>query len=213
MTVDPAVENAAQEAVRKWRAERDQGACDKALAALRELGLPRSLVDTGGGMALGDPPPEKAGWRIGMLGDSSKILQGTHEGKRLTDTLNDYIATRQKVLSTDADDIKSLNDELTALGEMLSPEAREEKQSTGRRKVAALEQQTQQFNRDVDDKKRTLLQGFTQQLVEIAARIAQTNGFTLVLDKADRGAGTGIVYSSATDITDQVIKEFDRLAK
>jgi len=145
--------------------------------------------------------------------DSSKILQGTHEGKRLTDTLNDYIATRQKVLSTDADDIKSLNDELTALGEMLSPEAREEKQSTGRRKVAALEQQTQQFNRDVDDKKRTLLQGFTQQLVEIAARIAQTNGFTLVLDKADRGAGTGIVYSSATDITDQVIKEFDRLAK
>jgi (2R)-ethylmalonyl-CoA mutase len=30
------VENAAQEAVRKWRAERDQGTCDKALAALRE---------------------------------------------------------------------------------------------------------------------------------------------------------------------------------
>jgi (2R)-ethylmalonyl-CoA mutase len=36
MTVDPAVENAAQEAVRKWRAERDQGRCDKALDALRE---------------------------------------------------------------------------------------------------------------------------------------------------------------------------------
>jgi (2R)-ethylmalonyl-CoA mutase len=36
MTVDPAVENAAQEALRKWRAERDQGRCDKALDALRE---------------------------------------------------------------------------------------------------------------------------------------------------------------------------------
>ena len=36
MTVDPAVENAAQEAVRKWRAERDQAAADKALDALRE---------------------------------------------------------------------------------------------------------------------------------------------------------------------------------
>jgi ethylmalonyl-CoA mutase len=36
MTVDPAVENAAQEAVKKWRAERDQGKCDKALDALRE---------------------------------------------------------------------------------------------------------------------------------------------------------------------------------
>jgi (2R)-ethylmalonyl-CoA mutase len=36
MTVDPAVENAAQEAVKKWRAERDQQAADKALDALRE---------------------------------------------------------------------------------------------------------------------------------------------------------------------------------
>ena len=36
MVVDPAVENAAQEAVRKWRAERDQDAADKALDALRE---------------------------------------------------------------------------------------------------------------------------------------------------------------------------------
>ena len=35
MVVDPAVENAAQEAVRKWRAERDQAAADKALDALR----------------------------------------------------------------------------------------------------------------------------------------------------------------------------------
>ena len=36
MTVDPAVESAAQEAVQKWRAERDQEAADKALDALRE---------------------------------------------------------------------------------------------------------------------------------------------------------------------------------
>src|SRR3982751_2323315 len=36
MVVAPAVENAAQEAVKKWRAERDQEAADKALDALRE---------------------------------------------------------------------------------------------------------------------------------------------------------------------------------
>src|SRR3712207_385650 len=36
MVVDPAVEAAAQEAVEKWRAERDQDAADAALAALRE---------------------------------------------------------------------------------------------------------------------------------------------------------------------------------
>lgn len=49
-------------------------ACDRAIEALRGLGIRRALVDTGGGMALGDPPPDKPGWRIGMLGDSTKVL-------------------------------------------------------------------------------------------------------------------------------------------
>lgn len=49
-------------------------ACDRALDALKELGLPRAMVDSGGGMALGDPPPDKPSWRIGMLGDSSRVL-------------------------------------------------------------------------------------------------------------------------------------------
>jgi thiamine biosynthesis lipoprotein len=49
-------------------------ACDRALAVLKELRITRALVDTGGGMALGDPPPDKPGWRIGMLGDSSRVL-------------------------------------------------------------------------------------------------------------------------------------------
>lgn len=49
-------------------------ACDQGIAALKAAGITRALVDTGGGMALSDPPPDKDGWRIGMLGDSSKIL-------------------------------------------------------------------------------------------------------------------------------------------
>src|SRR5581483_1219395 len=49
-------------------------ACDRAIAALKDAGITRALVDTGGGMALSDPPPGKDGWRIGMLGDESKIL-------------------------------------------------------------------------------------------------------------------------------------------
>jgi|SRR5579859_2134089 len=50
-------------------------ACDQAIAALKAEGITHALVDTGGGMALSDPPPGKPGWRIGMLGDDSKVLQ------------------------------------------------------------------------------------------------------------------------------------------
>lgn len=41
-------------------------AVDEALAVLKKLGIARALVDAGGDIALGDPPPGKPGWRIGI---------------------------------------------------------------------------------------------------------------------------------------------------
>ena len=41
-------------------------AVDEALAALRKLGIGRALVDAGGDIALGDPPPGSPGWSIGI---------------------------------------------------------------------------------------------------------------------------------------------------
>jgi FAD:protein FMN transferase len=41
-------------------------AVDEAMAALREHGVTRMLVNAGGNVGLGDPPPEKPGWRIGV---------------------------------------------------------------------------------------------------------------------------------------------------
>jgi thiamine biosynthesis lipoprotein len=50
-------------------------ACDRGIAALKSLGITSALVDTGGGMALSDPPPGKRGWRIGMIGNASTLLE------------------------------------------------------------------------------------------------------------------------------------------
>jgi thiamine biosynthesis lipoprotein len=41
-------------------------AVDEALRVLREGGLPRSLVNGGGNLALGDPPPQRTGWSVGI---------------------------------------------------------------------------------------------------------------------------------------------------
>ena len=58
-------------------------AADEALAALRDSGAPAALVTLGGDVAIGDPPPGKAGWQIaiaplgpsGYPGVSSKVLR------------------------------------------------------------------------------------------------------------------------------------------
>lgn len=41
-------------------------AADEALRVLRERGMPRALVDASGDIAVGDAPPDTAGWRIGV---------------------------------------------------------------------------------------------------------------------------------------------------
>ncbi|NQU19946.1 MAG: FAD:protein FMN transferase [Candidatus Nealsonbacteria bacterium] len=41
-------------------------AVDEALAVLNKAGITRALVDAGGDICLGDPPPGKSGWRIGV---------------------------------------------------------------------------------------------------------------------------------------------------
>ena len=48
-------------------------ACDQALAVLARHGITRAMVNTGGGMAFGDPPPGQSGWRIG-LADTDEVL-------------------------------------------------------------------------------------------------------------------------------------------
>ncbi len=41
-------------------------AIDEALGVLKKHGINRALIDAGGDMVLGDPPPGKNGWRIGV---------------------------------------------------------------------------------------------------------------------------------------------------
>jgi thiamine biosynthesis lipoprotein len=39
---------------------------DAAMAVLRQHGIHRALIDAGGDVVLGDPPPDKSGWTIGI---------------------------------------------------------------------------------------------------------------------------------------------------
>ena len=50
-------------------------ACDHALAVLKGQGLPRALVELGGDMAIGDPPPDAEGWRVDAGCDAAGTLK------------------------------------------------------------------------------------------------------------------------------------------
>lgn len=43
-------------------------ACDEALQVLRSHGLPRVLIDASGDVLVGDPPPDREGWKVTVAG-------------------------------------------------------------------------------------------------------------------------------------------------
>jgi len=50
-------------------------ACDEAAALLEESGYPRCLVEIGGDLVVLDPPPGRAGWRVGVSPRGAKIAR------------------------------------------------------------------------------------------------------------------------------------------
>ena len=62
-------------------------AADEALDVLRGHGITRALVDAGGDIAIGDPPPDRSGWRIGVAplarGAPPHAPAGQHRGGHL----------------------------------------------------------------------------------------------------------------------------------
>ena len=158
-------------------------------------------------------PAETAELKVAVI-DSMKIIEGTNAGKKMNESLKDYIAARQKILDTDADDLKKREEELSVQGSALSVQARQERENAARLQLTAYQRKSQQFNQEVEEKKRNLLQAFTRRLEAVTRRIAEKEQYALVLDKADRGTGTLVAYSkNAVDLTDQVIKDFDKEAK
>ena len=51
-------------------------ALDEALAVLAAHGLPRALVDGGGDVAVGDPPPGRRGWRVALATTQEELAAG-----------------------------------------------------------------------------------------------------------------------------------------
>ncbi len=66
-------------------------ACDRARAALAVEGVTRADVDAGGGMSIGDPPPGRDAWRIGMIGDARRVLQLKNCGVATAGDLEQYV--------------------------------------------------------------------------------------------------------------------------
>ena len=153
-------------------------------------------------------PSNAADLKVAYI-DAQKALDSSKAGKRTKATIEEYVKSRQKIIDLEEEELKRMDAELARQAAVLSPEARKEKEEVLKRKFAEYQKKAADLRGEVDGKKIEILKEFNQGLEEAVKKIAERDGYAIVLDKNPMG-GPLIYAKENLDITDKVVAEYDK---
>jgi outer membrane protein len=144
--------------------------------------------------------------------DQQLVIERSKAGKRALEDLKAYQATRQKIINSDDQEMKEL--EQTVQDAKLSEAAKQEKQIQFQAKLEAYQRRLADFNREIQQKQREMVGEYTKKVQEAAQVVAQREGYIAVIDRGNEALIRIVIYyQRGLDVTDQVVKEFDKLNK
>ena len=141
--------------------------------------------------------------------DAQVVLDRTKPGQRAKETMETYRDSRQKIIDLEENDIKRLQDNLVRQKDILSPEARSSKEESLQNKFLDYQRKVSEMTRELESKKKDILGEFNEGLLEVVKRIAEKKGYMMVFDRNAEG-GVLLYAPESLDITEEVIKEYDR---
>ena len=144
--------------------------------------------------------------------DQQVVIEQSKAGKRAVEELKAYSAARQKIINSDEQELKELQQAIQ--DGKLTDSAKQEKQSQLQAKVEAYQRRLADFRREIQQKQREMVAEYSKKIHEAAQAVGGKNGYVAIIDKGNEAAIKIVLYHQpALDLTDQVVKEFDRLNK
>jgi len=146
--------------------------------------------------------------------DQQVVMERSKAGKRAVDDMKSYQITRQKIINADDQELKELEQTIQDPNSKLSDEVKQQKQDLFRSKLEAYQRRLADFNREIQQKQREMIAEYTKKIAEAAQVVAQRDGYTAIIDKGNEAVIRVVLYHQpALDVTDQVVKEFDKQNK
>ena len=175
-----------------------------ALAALITCGIVAAFTETGW---------TADAFKMGVV-DPQAVLEKSKAGRRALDGLKELAASRQKVLAKDEEELKGLEKQLKEQ-ESAMPEAKKrELQAQFRTKIQDYQKRVQDFNQELAVKQKELVDDYMKRIQVATKAVAEKGGVSLVVDKGSDATIKIVIYNKETiELTEQVIKEFDKLNK
>jgi len=140
------------------------------------------------------------------------VVEQSKAGKRALEELKAYSMTRQKIINADDQELKELQQAVQ--DGKLTDSAKQEKQGQFQTKLEAYQRRLADFNREIQQKQRELVAEYMKKVQAAAQVVGEKNGYVAIIDKGnDTTMKIVLYYQPALDVTDQMVKEFDRQNK
>ncbi len=140
------------------------------------------------------------------------VVEQSKAGKRALEELKAYSTTRQKIINADDQELKELQQ--TIQDGKLTDSAKQEKQGQFQAKMEAYQRRLGDFNREIQQKQREMVAEYSKKVQAAAQAVGEKDGYVAVIDKGNEAMIKIVLYHQpALDLTDQVVKEFDRQNK
>jgi outer membrane protein len=152
-------------------------------------------------------------FKMGVV-DPQSVLEKSKAGKKALDGLKEYVSTRQKLLARDEEELRTYEKQLKDQAAKLSETEKKDKEAQFRTKIQDYQKRAQEFNQELQGKQKELVDDYMKKISVATQAVAEKGGFSLVVDKGSEQTVKIVIYNKDTiDLTEQVIKEFDRTNK
>ena len=143
--------------------------------------------------------------RVGFV-DIQRVLARSSAGVAAREQLEKEKAAMQRQVDAQRGDIEKLRDELEKKGQLLSVDARREKQEQLERKVRDARRLVDDLQGTLQKKEEALLAKVLQDVSGLIQKVSKDRGYGLVLERQR----SSILYASPeSDLTDDVLRAYD----
>jgi outer membrane protein len=143
--------------------------------------------------------------KVGIV-DLLKALNESEAGKRAKTDLESLIKSKQTSIEEKGKNIEKLRTDLEKQAAIISPEAKKAKEEELERLIRDYQRIVADSQAEVKKKEGELTGEILKDLRETINKIAQEEGYTLILEHAE---GLVLYANKSLDITDKVIKRYN----
>ena len=151
------------------------------------------------------PTDASAQDKIGVV-DLQRALNETEDGRKAKNHLKKLFESRQKTLDAQQEKLRKMKEDLEKQKDVLSREVMAKKLEEYQKTFAELQSTYMDYQRELGSKEADLTKDILARMQEIARRIGQKEGYSMILDRGEAGV---LYVPSSYDLTDVLIQRYN----